>query len=223
MSKPICIIAARKGSKRLKNKNILRLCGHPIIGYSIKTALDAKIFSNVYVTTDCKKISKIAKKYGADVPYIRSKKLSNGKVGLRSVILDCVKKTKSFKAKYVCFIYATAANINKKIIISAYKKIKKNNYDLIVGVKEAESNPLRFFEKKGNKLKYHNNKYSSLNSNNLKTFYSDAGTFFIYKNGKLKRDGLPKKTTYYLHNKYEAVDINTLDDFKYLKNIFKKK
>ena len=223
MIKPVCVIAARKGSKRIKNKNIKLLYGKPLISYSIKTAIDTKIFSNVFVTTDCKQISTIAKKYGAKVPFIRSKKLSNDKVGLRPVVFDCIKKTKSYDADYVCYIYATAANIDKKTIISAYKKIKKINYHLIVGVKEAETNPLRFFVKKGQQIKYYNNKYSSSNSNNLKKFYSDAGTFFIYKNSQLKKKGLPKKTTYYLHKKYETVDVDTIDDFNHLKKIFKKK
>ena len=73
----ICIIPARKGSKRIKNKNIIKLNNIPLIGHVIKTALKSKIFSKVIVSTDSKKIQSIAKKYGADVPFIRSKKLSN--------------------------------------------------------------------------------------------------------------------------------------------------
>ena len=61
----IAIIPARSGSKRLKNKNIKLFNKKHIIHYSIKAALKSKLFKKVIVSTDCKKISAIAKKYGA--------------------------------------------------------------------------------------------------------------------------------------------------------------
>ena len=73
--KCICIIPARKGSKRIKNKNIINFFGKPLIYYSIKAALKSKIFSKIIVSTDCKKIANISKKYGAEVPFLRNKKL----------------------------------------------------------------------------------------------------------------------------------------------------
>ena len=57
----ICIIPARKGSKRIKNKNIINFLGKPLISYSIKTAFSSKIFDNVIVSTDCKNIRKYQK------------------------------------------------------------------------------------------------------------------------------------------------------------------
>ena len=71
----ICIIPARSGSKRIKNKNIKKFLGKPIISYSIKTAKKSGCFNKIIVSTDSIKISKIAIQYGADVPFIRSKKL----------------------------------------------------------------------------------------------------------------------------------------------------
>ena len=69
----IAIIPARSGSKRLLNKNIKNFNGKPIISYVIKIAQDAKIFDKILVSTDSRKIKKIAKKYGAEVPYLRPK------------------------------------------------------------------------------------------------------------------------------------------------------
>ena len=70
----ICVIPARSGSKRLKNKNIKSFNGKPIISYAIKIAKSSKLFSRIIVSTDCKKIKSIAEKYGAEVPFLRSKK-----------------------------------------------------------------------------------------------------------------------------------------------------
>ena len=59
----IAIIPARKNSKRIKNKNIKSFFGKPVISYAIKCALKSKLFDKVIVSTDSKKIIKIAKKY----------------------------------------------------------------------------------------------------------------------------------------------------------------
>ena len=55
----ICVIPARSGSKRLKNKNIKFFNGKPIISYAIKIAKASKLFSRIIVSTDCKKIKRI--------------------------------------------------------------------------------------------------------------------------------------------------------------------
>ena len=71
--KPNCIIAARLGSKRIKQKNIKIFNGLPFIAHSILTAKKTKLFENIYVSTESKKIAKIAKKFGAVVPNLRPK------------------------------------------------------------------------------------------------------------------------------------------------------
>ena len=60
--KPICIIPARSGSKRIKNKNIKTIDGLPILLITIKKLLKMNLFKRIIVTTDCHKIAKIAKK-----------------------------------------------------------------------------------------------------------------------------------------------------------------
>ena len=73
MSK-LAIIPARSGSKRISNKNIIDFFGKPIIAYSIEAALSTKLFDEVMVSTDSEEIAEIARKYGAKVPFLRSKK-----------------------------------------------------------------------------------------------------------------------------------------------------
>ena len=90
--KPICIIPARKGSKRIKNKNIKLFAGKPLISYVIQIAKKSKLFSRLIVSTDSKKISNIAKINGAEVPFIRDKKLSNDYTPSIKVLLDCIEK-----------------------------------------------------------------------------------------------------------------------------------
>ena len=55
----ICLIPARSGSKRIKNKNIKNFFGKPIISYAIKTAINSKLFDKIFVSTDSEKIANI--------------------------------------------------------------------------------------------------------------------------------------------------------------------
>jgi CMP-N,N'-diacetyllegionaminic acid synthase len=65
------LIPARAGSKRVPNKNIRLLAGHPVIAYTIEAALESGIFQSVVVSTDSEQIANIARYYGADVPFLR--------------------------------------------------------------------------------------------------------------------------------------------------------
>ena len=69
------LICARAGSEGIKNKNIKKFKGKPLIAYPIQLAKKIKEFKSISVSTDSKKIANISKNYGADVPFIRSKKL----------------------------------------------------------------------------------------------------------------------------------------------------
>ena len=73
----VAFIPARQGSKRIKNKNIIKLSSHPLIAHTIIAAKKSKIFNKIVVSTDSKKYAKIARYYGADVNGLRPKKFSN--------------------------------------------------------------------------------------------------------------------------------------------------
>ena len=77
--KSIAIIPARSGSKGLPDKNIRPLNGIPLIAYTIKAALDSGMFDTVMVSTDSEKYAEIARKYGAEVPFLRSAATSGDK------------------------------------------------------------------------------------------------------------------------------------------------
>jgi pseudaminic acid cytidylyltransferase len=223
-NKPIFIIAAREGSKRIKNKNIINFFDKPLISYPIRIAIQSKLFEKVVVSTDSFKIAKIAKKYGAEAPFLRKKKLSDDKTGLREVIKDTIKNIDSKNEKYHFYIYATAALLNKNDLIEAFKKIKRLNYDYLISVKKFESNPLRAFKIKDNNLKFNWNKFAKKNTQKLKNLYSDSASFFIFRTKCIfKKNILPNKTTFYEQYRNNALDIDYPEDLKMLKYIYKNK
>ena len=223
--KPNCIIAARHGSKRIPNKNIVKIFNKPLISYPIENAIKSKIFKNVFVSTDSNKIKKISEYYGAKVPSLRPKNLANDKVGIQEVLIDFIKSNKLQDEKFIVFIYATALLIDKKMIVSAVNKFKKKNFDFLIGIQEFKSSPLRALQITGNKLKFMNEIYSKKNTQNLKKLYHDSGTFFIFKTEAILKSPkkLPKKTSYYLHKKFEVCDIDDKDDLKLAKILLKNK
>ena len=72
----LAIIAARGGSKGLPGKNIRKLLGKPLIFYTISEAKKSKLLTRFIVSTDSPEIARIARKYGAEVPFMRPKKFA---------------------------------------------------------------------------------------------------------------------------------------------------
>ena len=90
----IAIIPARGGSKRIPRKNIKDFFGKPLIAYSIEVALKSNLFEKVIVSTDDEEIANVAIKYGAAVPFIRPKELSDDFTGTDTVINHAIEYLK---------------------------------------------------------------------------------------------------------------------------------
>lgn len=220
--KSICIIPARSGSSRIKNKNIINFFGKPIISYAIIAAIKSKLFDKIIVSTDSKKISKISISYGATVPSLRPRKLSNAKSTINEVMKYCVQKYNLKNYRYLFCIFPTSPLLVAKDLINAQKKIIKEKVAHLISVRK--SNELKqkiFFKRKKLLLIKNHNKRTFSNKNE---FYIDNGNFFIldvkkYISG-FKKDY--KDTIGYEMINKEAKDINTFDDLNFLKFIFKK-
>jgi CMP-N,N'-diacetyllegionaminic acid synthase len=78
---PTCVglIPARAGSKRVPNKNVRELGGHPMLAYSICAALDSGVFTKVIVSTESESIAALARRYGAEVPFLRPEAFAGDK------------------------------------------------------------------------------------------------------------------------------------------------
>jgi N-acylneuraminate cytidylyltransferase len=99
----VALIPARAGSKRVPDKNIRILGGHPVIAYTIAAALESKTFSDVIVSTDSEQYAEIARYYGAKVPFLRPPELA-GDVSPDIEWLEyTLKKLEQDGCKYDCF------------------------------------------------------------------------------------------------------------------------
>jgi len=221
----ICLIPARSGSKRIKNKNIVSFFGKPVISYAIKTAIKSNLFDRIIVSTDSDKIAKISKKYGAEIPFMRPKKISNNFASDYDVIEHFIKfaKLKKLKIRLLCYLYPvnpllkinTLKKCKKKIIETKSKKvftIGKFSYPIQRALIKNRLGNIFFKEKKN----------TNKRSQNLNTYYHDAAQCYWFDLRKLKNiRNLQNKTKAIELKKFEFLDVDTPEDFNNLKKIFK--
>ena len=146
--KILAIIPARGGSKGLVNKNILKLNGHPLIAYSIKSALDSELINKVIVSTDSKKIAKISEKYGAEVPFIRPSEYAQDDSTDYDVFLHALKwlkKNKEYSPDYVIQLRPTSPIRDKKLIDNCINKFAQSRADSLRIVTPAPVNPFKMW------------------------------------------------------------------------------
>ena len=141
--KIVAIIPARGGSKGIPNKNIKKFCGKPLIAWSIEGAIKAKKVDRVFVSTDSKKIVKIAKKYGAEAPFIRPSELATDKVGIEPVLkhtYEWLIENENYKADALILLLPTSPTRQTFHIEEAIRIFRKKEVDSVVSVNETPAN-----------------------------------------------------------------------------------
>lgn len=138
------IIPARSGSKGLRNKNIKPLLGTPLMAYTITSAIKSKVFDTIMVSTDSTEYAKIAKKFGASVPFLRDKNLAKDESTTRDVILSVLKtyEKKGMNFTHIMILQPTSPLRTEFHICESVHLYNQYNARGIVSVCEAEHSPL---------------------------------------------------------------------------------
>lgn len=216
--KTLAIIPARGGSKRIPKKNIKKFLGFPIIKYSIDAAIKSNCFSEVMVSTDDLKITKIAKSYGACVPFLRSQNNASDKATLVDVLLEVLLKYQENNKKfnYVCCIFATAPFITPKKILEGYEIIKKTKTHGVIPVVQFSYPIQRAFKIEKHCLKMIWPENMLKNSQDMINTYHDCGQFYWFnvKNLLKEKKIFPRFSIPMEIPELEVQDIDTLDDWQ---------
>jgi pseudaminic acid cytidylyltransferase len=216
--KCIAIIPARGGSKRIPRKNIKEFFGKPLIAYSIEAALNSGLFEKVIVSTDDKEIADIAIKYGAKVPFMRPKELSDDHTVTKDVIDHALSffKDRGEEYDYLCTIYATAPFLQSKYLVEGFSKLKESN-----AINAFSSTTMPFPIQRTFKLDENGRcemfmpQHYYTRSQDLEEAYQDAGQFYWTKLGK-KSDEIMfgKDSIPIILPRYLVQDIDTLEDWQ---------
>lgn len=224
----LAVIPARGGSKRIPRKNIRPFCGKPIIAYSIEAALESELFDEVIVSTDDEEIAKVAEQYGADIPFLRSAKLSDDFAGTMPVVQDAIQRAEKFygaDVQYVCCIYATAPLIQLQSLQEGYAILKNNpTLDFALAATEFSYPIFRSFTltAEGTCRMFWPEKFNA-RSQDLPKAYHDAGQFYWGSREAFlgNRFLFGEKSHPIILPNYLVQDIDTLDDWLRAESLFK--
>lgn len=182
----LAIIPARGGSKGIPHKNIMNLCGKPLISYSIEEAKQSKYIDYVLVSTDDKEIKDVSIAYGANVPFLRPEKFSDDKAKSIDVVIHGIEflKNEGNVFDYVVLLQPTSPLRTYEDIDSAIELILEKNEGSLVSICEVDENPILM---------------RTIENDTLKSILEFSGD-------NLRRQDLPK---YYIFN--GALYINTVE------------
>ena len=135
----VAIIPARGESKRIPGKNIKKFSGKPLIAWTILGALKSKYLDRVIVSTDDKEITKIAKRYGAEVPFLRPKEMAIPTIGIEPTLKHTYQwllENENYKADALVLLMPTAPLRQTRHIDEAIEIFRKKNVDSVIGINE---------------------------------------------------------------------------------------
>ena len=178
----IAIIPARGGSKRIPRKNIKLFHGKPMIAYSIEAARKSKCFDKIIVSTDDQEIAEVAKKYGAEVPFIRPSLLSDDHTGTNDVIVHAIEflKHSGIVLEYIACIYATAPFLTYQIIqkgMNLLEQHKDADYSVTVAKYPFPVQRALKLQQNG-RLTLNDPEYAMARSQDLDEYCHDAGQLY---------------------------------------------
>ena len=152
----VALIPARSGSKGVPNKNILPLAEFPLIAYSIKAALKSKLIDRVIVSTDSEEYATIARKYGAEVPFLRPAELSGDKATDTEFFkhaIDWFKNNEGEVPEYFAHLRPTTPLRNPLVIDAALKSFIGSHFTALRSAHKMSESSYKSFEIEEDKLK----------------------------------------------------------------------
>jgi CMP-N-acetylneuraminic acid synthetase len=224
----LCIIPARCGSKGIIDKNIIDVCGKPLIAYSIESALKLQsenLIAKVIVSTDCEKIASVAKEYGADIPFLRPDELSHDKSKSIDFMIHALAYFDNIGEKYdtVLLLQPTSPIRSFYLLKQAIDTFNNSNNDSLISCyKEEYINDLVMYKiDSENTLKpmnkYHN---KGVRRQDHGEVFVRNGSIYITKTDYLKNTGqiISDEPLLIEMKKSDSINIDTMEDLILLRN-----
>jgi pseudaminic acid cytidylyltransferase len=214
----VAIIPARGGSKRIPRKNVKMFYGRPMIAYAISSAQNSGLFEHIVVSTDDEEIAMIAKKYGAETPFIRPPELADDFTATVPVIAHGIKACRNigWVFEQVCCIYPCVPFIQIDDLKGALARLTSGEADYCFPVTEYPSTIQRALRvSTDGKLQSLYPEFELTRTQESEPAYYDAGQFYWGKvdawltNPKIHSSGLG-----YVIPNWRVVDIDSPNDWQ---------
>jgi CMP-N-acetylneuraminic acid synthetase len=229
--KILAIIPARGGSKGLPNKNIKDLCGKPLISYTINSAKNSIYLDEVVVSSDSQEIIDIAKKYGANTPFIRPKELATDTATSIDVVIHTInfyKDKLNQDFDYIILLEPTSPLREDDDIDNMIKLLIDNEdkYDSLCSIGEIGEHPSIVKKIVNNNLEpYCKNLELTSRRQDNKPAYFPYGVGYLtkVKGIFLEKTFYTKRNYFYKIKRHQCYEIDDIYDFLAIENIMKYK
>lgn len=229
--KVLFVIPARSGSKGLPGKNIRVLLGKPLLAWSVEAALKAAELigsCRVIISTDSEEIATVAKKFGAEAPFIRPSELSTDIATSIDTILHAISHFEDSGVffDYVAMIEPTSPQRGPEDIVNALNYLEsETGAESIVGVSKTESCHPLFLTKleKGYLVPYENKSYKVYRRQEIDDVYFFEGSLYISKVSSIKarKSFYHEKTLGFTMPKWKSFEIDDIEDFTIIEALMK--
>ncbi len=190
-----------------------------MIAYSIDAAMQSGCFDNIIVSTDNQEIAEIAKKYGAEVPFIRPEELANDMAGTLPVIKHAIEWFVQYESppSEVCCLYATAPFVQAQTLQKAYRQLQDTKAEYCFTVTSFPFSIQRAIKLTAdNRVQMFYSEYFNARSQDLEAAYHDAGQFYW---GQAKaflamKPLFSEHASPYVLPRHLVQDIDTAEDWK---------
>ncbi len=229
--KMLALIPARSDSKRIPKKNIKPLFGKPLIAYTIEAAKKSKHINRIVVSTDSEEIAEVARKYGAEVPFLRPKNISKAdstEMEFFEHALDWFAQNENYEPDLIVQLYPTSPFRKPASIDRAVEEMLKHpEADSLRSIKLCSEHPYKMWviEKgylrpfvKGKDPNIH-----TLSYHLFPTVYIQNASIYITKPSTIKNKKSPTGDIIipFVMDEMESIDANTPLDFKFAEMIAK--
>jgi len=228
--KILAFIPARGGSKRIPNKNIKLLNGKPLIVYTIEAAKGSNHINRIVVSTDSEEIATIAKQYGAEVPFLRPKEISQSdstEMQFFEHALNRFEKHEQYEPDLIVLLYPTSPFRKPASIDRAIEEMLKHpEVDSLRSLRLCSEHPYKMWVIENGYLKPfvkgENPNIHTLSYHLLPTVYVQNASIYITKLSTIKNKKSPTGDVVipFIMDETESIDINTSLDFQFAEMFF---
>lgn len=219
----LALIPARGGSKRIPGKNIRAFAGKPIIAWSIECALSSGLFERVVVSTDDEEIGRVARAFGAEVPFLRPAALADDHAGTTGVVAHAIEALQARDYEAVCCIYATAPLLRAEDLRRGAELLDAGDWQYAFSATSYDAPVFRgFTERPGGGLEMLFPEHFGSRSQDLPEALHDAAQFY-WGRPAAWLDGIRifgKDSTVVRLPRWRVQDIDTEDDWRRAEGIF---
>ena len=218
--KNIAVIPARSGSKGLPDKNIRPVNGKPLLAYTIEAALESGCFDTVHVSTDSERYAEIARRYGADVPFLRSAALATDTASTWDAVREVLARYDELSKRFdtMMLMQPTTPLRTGEDVKEAYALLQKKQAKSVIAVCEVDHSPLwcDTIPDSGSMKGFGRKDLAWVNRQDLRPYYRVNGAIYLLSVNGIN---IPPDDEIYEDNCYalfmdrkKSVDVDSEDD-----------